>query len=288
MGLSLSVLIALVLLLPGAAFVFAVTRLHSPTAPSTGLEQQLSLSLAVALLAAIVAHVVGLLVLQAVVWLVPSLHRPDLVAVIQLLGGHTSPAAAQAPRALGEHPVCIGAYICLVTAAMWFAGKRANKMLQDREQADWFRLLRPEGVDMVVLTADFVMGGQTVLYKGIVKEFRIAKTGDLERVVLVIAGRKPLAAASLPVPVNGAVDADQPTLTEEQQEPARSLGHGWVEIPGEAVVLQMKDAKTVNLDYFWTPDAAAGNVASVAAVGVAPTDPEDLSAMQQEETAPDK
>ncbi|MEP9641545.1 hypothetical protein [Xanthomonas euvesicatoria] len=243
MGLSLSVLIALALLLPGAAFVFAVTRLHSPTAPSTGLEQQLSLSLAVALIAAIFAHVMGIAGLQGLAYVWPAIHKPNLVAVIQLLGGVNTPAAAQAPRALGDHPFCIGTYVCLVTLAMWFVGKRANKVLQDREQADWFSLLRPAGAGFVVLTADFVMGGETVLYKGVVKEFRIAKTGELERVVLTIAARKPLSEAS-----------------QRSLEAHQTLGYGWTEIPGEAVVLQMKDAKTVNLDYFWTSDGATPEV----------------------------
>lgn len=252
MGLSLSVLIALVLLLPGAAFVFAVTRLHSPTAPSTGLEQQLSLGLAVALLAAIAAHFVGLLTLEVAIWTVPSLHRPDLVAVVQLLGGQTTSAAAEAPKAIAEHPFCIGVYICLLTAAMWFAGKQTNGLLKDHEQADWYRLLKPENVDLVVLTADFVIGTHTVLYKGIVNEFRIAKTGELERVVLSIAARKPLSAVSLPVSGNAPGTGHPPEIEEEQAHSSRALGHGWIEIPGEAVVLQMKDAKTINLDYFWT------------------------------------
>lgn len=260
MGLSLSVLIALVLLLPGAAFVFSVTRLHSPTAPSTGLEQQLSLSLAVALLAAIAAHFMGLLALQLSACVFPGVHRPNLVAVVQLLGGQNTAAAAEAPKAIGDHPFCIGIYISLVTVAMWFAGKRANKILKDHEQADWYRLLKPKGVDFVVLTADFVMGGQTVLYKGIVREFRIAKTGELERVVLSIAGRKPLAAVSLPATESLAADdpldrTQDSEREDEQKDPVgslRTLGHGWIEIPGEAVILQMQDAKTINLDYFWT------------------------------------
>ncbi|WP_058836100.1 hypothetical protein [Luteimonas abyssi] len=253
MGLSLSVLVALVLLLPGAAFVFAVTRLHSPTAPSTGLEQQLSLSLAVALLAAIFAHAVAMGALLVVSACLP-LHTPDLVAVVHLLAGGSGAHALDAARALGGHPFCISAYFLLATASMWLLGKRANKVLRHREQADWFSLLRPEDVGFVVLTADFVMGGETVLYKGVVKEFRIAKTGELERVVLKIAARKPLSRASLPeqpVPVRG-YDPDQSDLwPDELDDSPRSLGHDWIEIPGEAVVLQMKDAKTINLDYFW-------------------------------------
>lgn len=261
MGLSLSVLIALVLLLPGAAFVFAVTRLHSPTAPSTGLEQQLSLSLAVALIASIAAHIAGLALLQLGACVLAGLHKPNLVAIIQLLGGQSTGDAALAPKAIGEHPFCIGAYISFLTAVMWFVGKQANSILKSREQADWYGLLRPEGVGLVVLTADFVMGGQTILYKGVVKEFRIAKTGDLERVVLGIAARKPWAVASLP-PTERDPDtgrAHQSSVADGDQDESgspQSLGHGWIEIPGEAVVLQMKDAKTVNLDYFWTSGTA--------------------------------
>lgn len=250
MGLSLSVLVALILLLPGAAFVFAVTRLHNPTAPSTGLEQQLSLSLAVALIAAICGHLLMLAVLQAGSWIFPSLHRPNLMAVIQLLGGHTNPSAASAPRALSEHPFCVGIYIVVVTLVMWTIGKRLNKRLDRKEPADWYQLLKPDEVDFVVLTADFTFSGETVLFKGVVLEFRTSKAGDLERVVLGIAARKSFALAGLPQPVQA--DSMATANEGEVEDGDRSLGYGWIEIPGEKVVLQMRDAKTVNLDYFWT------------------------------------
>lgn len=270
MGLSLSVLIAIVLLLPGAAFVFATTRLSSPTAPSTGLEQQLSLSLAIALLAAIVAHVCGLVFLQLAVHFSPWIHQPNPTAVVQLLGGNSTSSAEAAPAAIGDHPICIAAYFSLLTAAMWGAGKQANRLLRDRDEADWYRLLKPDGADMVVLTAEVCLGRQVILYKGIVKDFRIGKNGDLERVVLIIAARKPLLAnvseasaeaASILEPkldsnagvvVESAAAPNEESLGGQRQQEQSSLGYGWTEIPGEHVVLQMKDAKTINLDYFWT------------------------------------
>ena len=254
MGLSLSVLVALILLLPGAAFVFAATRLHNPTAPSTGLEQQLSLSLAVALIAAICGHLFMLTILQVGAWAFPSWHRPNLMAVIQLLGGHTNPSAAGAPRALSEHPFCVGIYIVVVTFVMWTVGKRVNKRLERKEPADWYQLLKPDDVGFVVLTADFAFSGETVLFKGIVLEFRISKAGDLERVVLGIAARKSFALAGLPQPVQA--DSADTASEKGAEDSGRSLGYGWIEIPGEKVVLQMRDAKTVNLDYFWTQEVS--------------------------------
>lgn len=32
----------------------------------------------------------------------------------------------------------------------------------------------------------------------------------------------------------------------------RSVGYGWIEVPEAKVVLQMRDAKTENLNHFWT------------------------------------
>jgi hypothetical protein len=239
MGLSLSVLVALALLLPGAAFVFAVTRLHSPTAPSTGLEQQLSLSLAVALVAAIIAHLLLLLLLQAASQFVHGLHGPDLLAVFELLGGHNQAKAGAPLRALSEHPFCTGSYIIGATTGMWLAGKWVNTRIDTRERADWYQLLKPADADFVVMTADVAIGSGTYLFKGVVLEFRISKTGDLERVVLFIAARK-----SVPM-------ASQASM-EGMNGLGSSLGHGWTEVPGEKVVLQMRDARTINLDYFWT------------------------------------
>ncbi|WP_256776793.1 MULTISPECIES: hypothetical protein [unclassified Stenotrophomonas] len=184
--------------------------------------------------------------LHAVAWFWPSSHRPDLLSVIQLLGGHTAPAAA-APRALSEHPFCVGGYVVACTALMWGLGKFVNRRMTKKDPADWYQLLRPADVDFVVLTADFTMGGQVILFKGVVLEFRTSRSGDLERVVLGIAARKPLAIAGLPPPEAHPEEVDK----NDDDDAGRSLGHGWIEIPGEKVVLQMRDAKSVNLDYFW-------------------------------------
>ena len=238
MGLSLSVLVALVLLLPGAAFVFAATRLHSATAPSTGLEQQLSLSLAVALVAAIVGHLMLLAALQVTSAIWPRVHLPDLHAVVQLLGGNASAAATATSQALSEHPFCVGSYILATTGLMWGVGRYANRYIQAREHVDWYHLLRPAEVSFVVLTAQFALNGDTVLFKGVLLEFRTSRTGELERVVLGVAARRTISHSKDP---RGDLD-----------ENSIMLGHCWVEVPGEVMVLQMKEAKTVDLDYFWT------------------------------------
>lgn len=246
MGLSLSVLVALMLLLPGAAFVFAATRLHSSAAPATGLEQQITLSLAVALVAAITGHLLMLAALHVVAGIWPTMHRPDLFAVVQLLGGTANGEDSAISRAVSEHPFCVGSYILAAAGLMWGVGRSANRYIQTREPADWYQLLRPAEVGFVVLTADFAPDGEAALYKGVVDEFNTSRTGDLEWVVLAVAARK--AAVSIRHPLD---DMDEAELV---------LGHGWVEMPGERVVLQMRGAKTVTLDYFWaSTDAAAAS-----------------------------
>jgi len=238
----------LVLLLPGAAFVFAATRLHSATAPSTGLEQQLSLSLAVAMVAAIVGHLLLLAALQVTSAIWTGIHLPDLHAVVQLLSGNTTAAGTATIQALSEHPFCVGSYILATAGLMWGVGRYANRYIQAREQVDWYHLLRPAEVSFVVLTAHFAMNGGTELFKGVVLEFRTSRTGELERVVLGVAARRTISRAEQP--------------RDDFDENGTLLGHRWVEVPCEVMVLQMKEAKTVNLDYFWTtpvPQVIADN-----------------------------
>lgn len=238
MGLSLSVLVALAVLMPGAGFVFGFSRLHSPTTPTTALDQHFSVGLLVAVLAALVAHGIGNLLIS---WLAPVFAAPDidLAQVASLLAGEVkSQQGFAALESLRTYFGRIATYLVVATYGMWRAGKWLNVKFRKVRTASWFDLLRPKNASFVVLTADLQMNDDCFLYSGVVQEFSIAKCGSLERVVLGFAARKPLSKAGL------ASEAD------ETEDP-RSLGHGWLEIPGEFVVLQMAKAQTINVDYFY-------------------------------------
>ncbi|HEY5850396.1 MAG TPA: hypothetical protein VIT62_06480 [Lysobacter sp.] len=238
MGLSLSVLVALALLAPGASFFFGLSRLHSPTSPATVLDQHISVGLILAVLAALAGH-------GSAIWLIDvvgsRLGVPvvDPAQAIALLAGDvTTSSGEMALSSLRQYPVRTAAYLLTLTVVMWKLGKVLNSRLSKRKTASWYDLLRPAGASFVVVTADLQLNSECFLYSGVVEEFSIAKCGNLERLVLAFAARKPLSQAGLPPPKD--ISADP-----------RSLGHGWLEIPGEFVVLQMKEARTINLDYFF-------------------------------------
>lgn len=256
MGLSLSVLVALALVLPGAAFVFGLSRMNSPSTPTTVLDQHVSIGLAITVVSSIVFHTVALSAIWGVSRLDPTvIPRVDVAQVFALLSGDIdSDWGKRALRSLDAYPVLIGGYFVALTATTWLLGKRLDKRLRTPKDASWYALLRPPGASFVVLTTDLMLDGKCVFFSGVVSEFFVNRNGELERVALLFCARKPIANASERSPQD---DGD-----------ARSLGHGWTEIPGESVVLIMKDSRTVNLDYFYddedTPEGSSdpddGNV----------------------------
>lgn len=259
MGFSLSVLVALTVLMPGAAFVFGLSRLHSPTSPTTMLDQHISLGLLLTVLTAFLGHGVAiyLLGLLSALWDFPAV---DVAQVAALLAGDVKEESGTAALdSLRLYPARIALYFSSLTVLMWRAGKWTNTRLKSRKTASWFDLLRPAGASFVVITTDLQLDGQCFLYSGVVKEFSVAKSGNLERLVLAFSARKPLSKAGVPVVEDG----------EEVGSP-KSLGHGWLEIPGEFVVLQMTAAQTINLDYFFEDEEEHDESAAIPEV-TAPT-----------------
>lgn len=236
MGLSLSVLVALCVLLPGATFVFGLTRLHSPTSPATPLDQHITVGLAVALVAALLFQGAWLGLWRLLLdWAGAPL--PDVTQAVGLLAGDLKTNHAQdALASLQSYPIRIACYFVGLTLLTWYLGRKANGLLPNRRTASWFDLLRPQDAAFVWLTTDLHLDDQCYLFAGWVKEFSVAKCGNLERVVLGYAIRRPL---------------NQPPAEE-----GIDIGHGWMEIPGEFVVLQMGSAQTVNVDYFFENGAS--------------------------------
>jgi hypothetical protein len=84
-----------------------------------------------------------------------------------------------------------------------------------------------------------------------VQEFSVGKDGNLERVVLPYAIKKPL-----PPYKKKSADGVPPEQAPPDASSGPELNDGWTEIPGEILVLQLKDSKTVNLDYFYEEEEA--------------------------------
>lgn len=233
MGLSLSVVVAICLLLPGAVFIFGLTRLHNPNAPGSSLDQHLSTSLALMVASAMLFQglwlVVWRLIASSAGW-----PLPDAGQAIALLGGDLdSPAAGRALASLESYPARIGAYFITLPALVWAFGRWANRKLKRRPAANWSDLLAPADVLFVWITADLHLQGRCYLYSGPVKEFSVSRAGDLARVVLGYALRRPLDGAAVPL---GADDAHLAAKTG---------------VPDGVAVLVLTDARIVSLDYYY-------------------------------------
>ncbi|HZH43463.1 MAG TPA: hypothetical protein VEY50_05220 [Lysobacter sp.] len=235
MGLGLSALVALLLLLPGIAFVLGLTRLHSPASPVTPFDQHFSLGLILALVAAIGLHAAGLAIAELGHRLL-KVPGPATAQALALLAGQLNVPEAQAALvSLERYPIRIAIYLLALVGAGFQAGRLLNPHLKSRDTASWSGILnQQDGVEFVVLTAEVNHGGKTYLYSGFLADYRIGRDGVLERVVF-----RDYAARRL-------LDDDQLAGGEGMD--------AWTEIPGEAFVLQTRDVKTVNVAYYYAAD----------------------------------
>lgn len=256
MGLSLSLLVAACLLLPGATFVFGLTKLHNPNNPPTPLDPHFSFGLALALLAAVIFQAAWL---KFWVWALSVANSPipDVSQVVALLeGGLKSPQAQAALVSLQTYPVRIAAYFAFLPILTWRIGKEINRHLKARLQASWYELLRPNDktIAFIWLTADICLGEQCFLIGGWVKEFCVSRDGNLDRVVLGYAVRRQLkglddggrnGSAQLETRSNHDREASNPNQAEQE------ISDGWIEIDGEFTVLRLKSSSTINVDYIF-------------------------------------
>lgn len=239
MGLGLSALTAIVLLLPGIGFVLGINRLLSPASPPTPFDQHFSIGLLLALLASLLLHCLGLGVGELSARVTGGPAPAPTYALLLLAGNLESNAASDMLRDLSLHPVRIALYFILLTVLGFGIGRLANRWVPRRNAAAWSEILSPdfdEGeLAFVVLTAEVSHGGRTFLYSGFLSDYVIGRDGALERVVFRdYAARRPLEDGALPDLMGSTVLPDR-----------------WLEIPGETFVLQMRDVKTVNVDYFF-------------------------------------
>lgn len=231
MGLSISVLVALVFVFPGAAFTFGLSRINSPRSPSTLLDQYVSVGLLVALSTSVLLHAVWLCGWQWVTH-ATTLPSPSVAQFVALLGGKLDSVNGIAGvNSLQAYPARIAFYFLVLTVLAWGLGRVANRAWKSPRKASWYDLLRvPDGVSFIWLTAEVHMDGCCYLFAGPVGEFSLDKNGNLERVVFNGIAAKRL------LDVDAGDEGD--------------LGGGWSEVPGERFVLMTQDVRTINLDHF--------------------------------------
>lgn len=246
MGLGLSALTALLLLLPGIAFVLSLNRLLSPSSPPSPFEQHFSVGLLFAVGAAMVLHLVGL-AFAHLPHMLGFAGRPSPSHALILLAGDLKVAGAvEALAAIERYPFHVGLYFLFVIFLGIGAGHVGNRLFPARLHASWSDLLdtvNPDGTraDLTILTTEVMHGDATWLYSGYLDDYSTDREGRLEKVVFRgYAARRLLSDEAQTEP------ADDPTFVPRER---------WTEIPGEIFVLQMTHARTVNVDYFFE-DAA--------------------------------
>lgn len=221
-------------MLPGIAFVFGLTRLHSARKPTTVLEDHFSVGVILVVLSAIVFHWLFVLVGNPLLALLDFPRASPGTVFALLVADSKSAEAVHAIRSIDAYPIRIGLYFILLPIAAAMLGKKLNSKLKKKRSADWYDLLRPDATEVtfIWLTADVELGGSCYLFAGEVLEFSVAREGHLERVVIRGAMKRPLL---LPIGPAGVFMAP---------------GDQWSEIPGEFVVLHLSQTSTVNVDYY--------------------------------------
>jgi len=184
MGLSLSVVVAVCLLMPGAVFVFGLSRMNPSRVPGISLDQHLSFSLALMVMLSLLLHAIWLLVWRTLASYL-AWPAPDAAQALALLGGGLSSAATErAFDSLARYPGRIGAYFVALPVLALSLAKWVNRRLQHQPAANWLELLRPADALFVWITAALHLNGRCYLCTGPVHQFSVSREGHLERVVL--------------------------------------------------------------------------------------------------------
>lgn len=231
MGLSLSLLTAVCLLLPGATFVFGLSKLDARHMPGRMLDPHLSAALALLVLAAVLAQALWLSAWQGVTHFM-AWPMPDPRQVIVLLSGNLSGAVGlQAMESLSRYPLRICAYFIALPTTTWGLGRACNRFLRRQPAANWQELLSPASAQLVWMSVDLHLGGRCYVFAGPVSDFSIARDGTLERVVLSYAIRR---------------SSERRRAVSER---IRRAGMQRSQVEAGRAVLLLREAHAIKLDY---------------------------------------
>lgn len=237
-GLAFSALTILCFLIPG--FIFH-SRYYGSAAENFEISDTIDTSairaLVMAVLFALPLHAVwGYLISQisACCWPIGEVNYREIVP---LLVGEGLPNDSRTYTELNDSLIFKASlYVWSQSLFAFFAGNllaRTMKELKWDERialrskgAFWHASLhRPENdPDGIIVSISVELGDAAYVYYGLLDEYHLTADGDLERVVLAGALRRP--------------------LEDDNEEQA-------YEIPGELLIVDCTMAKTVDIDYFW-------------------------------------
>jgi hypothetical protein len=243
----------LLLLLPGIlavqGFLGRIGRKSSDPVGQSGLTWAMVL----ALLIAPILHLVWLTIVSAA-----SAGEPDVRAMIALLAGRTDDDSDfdAAVKALATLPWHVALYFLSVSLfglvlgwlVRWFVRsfELDRRFSLFRFASDWHYLFTGElrsdlpTPDFVVVTATVDHSGKSYLYLGVLQNYAFDRDGELLRLHLATAMRRPLEGDRKP--------------GEEQQMPDKS--GRWYTITGDELVLNMRDVATLNVRYMYVTDVS--------------------------------
>lgn len=222
---TLSALLIILFFLPG--FIFNLGYYNSESIP---LNFSLSHKTVVSLFVTLILHAIGLTIL--VYCLNETLHFNYFFMLLSGMG-------SELVRSLTNHTIAfaITYLIFLYAVALatgiflrWAVKKyRFDRYPLFRIDSPWYYLFKGEGqADGVKIAATMEIAGESFLYVGILSGFFIDKEGNLDRLMLISAARRPLKK-----------DKDASSETER-----------FYPLDGHYFILKYAEMKNLNIEYF--------------------------------------
>jgi hypothetical protein len=238
-GLSLAVIAMLLLLLPGAAFVFSYHRDNSHVRRSH-LDAQISEVLALAVLVSLGLNALWFwacdCICQGLDWV-----RPDVSGFLSVLRGEPGdPSVATALISAANYPLRVAAYFGCLALTGYVAGPFVRMLRSGARPtyggALWGPMLAPSGHRVVVLSAEVATGDGVSTVSGLLHDYAVDRDGGLKRVVLTnVARRTKCAAHPMRKRIRGA----------RRGQPSPQCA----EAGSDLVVLNVVDTKAINIRY---------------------------------------
>lgn len=235
MNVALSAIVVFLILAPGFAFRSRYRRVERTSLDYAPLGQ----TVIQGVIFAAVFNLIWLAVARLFGW------TANLRDLLLLLALDTS-GQADAIRRVAAHQYAVFFYfltiflapLALAPAVRHFAERRGWHLPESRLyrffgiEAPWYTLLRVEAAqrDADALVAAVVnFGGKCYVVRGFVADFFVTPTGELDRIVLEFADRRPL-------------EADEPDHNNDAEE-------RYYSIEGDFFVLRYSEAITLNVQY---------------------------------------
>ncbi|HEX4584802.1 MAG TPA: hypothetical protein VH183_08220 [Burkholderiaceae bacterium] len=235
MNVALSAIVVFFIAAPGFVFRSRYRRIERTSLDYAPFGEAVVLGVVFAA----VLHVIWLLVARLFGW-APSLR--DLL----LLVGTDGPAQAEAIQRVAAHQYPVLLYFLSILLAPFVLAPAIRRVAESQGwhlpdsrlyrifgiNAPWYYLLRVQsaqrGADALV-AAVVNFGGRCYVVRGFVADFFVKPNGELDRIVLEFADRRPLEA--------------------DKDLPGSSLSERYYQIDGDSFVLRYSEAITLNVQY---------------------------------------